>query len=101
GLLMIMTRWHVDDPVGRYIKRFPEAKMLRYPAIAEQDETNRRKGEALFPQHKSLSFLMERKKVMTQAGWESEYQQNPIIPVAASFRSRSCGCCRTSTGAKS
>jgi predicted phage terminase large subunit-like protein len=79
GLLMIMTRWHVDDPVGRYIKRFPEAKMLRYPAIAEQDETNRRKGEALFPQHKSLSFLMERKKVMTQAGWESEYQQNPII----------------------
>jgi predicted phage terminase large subunit-like protein len=78
GLLMIMTRWHLDDPVGRFIERFPEAKILRYPAIAEEDETNRRKGEALFPQHKSLSFLMERKAMMTQAGWESEYQQNPL-----------------------
>jgi hypothetical protein len=31
GLLMIMTRWHLDDPVGRFIERFPEAKVLRYP----------------------------------------------------------------------
>jgi predicted phage terminase large subunit-like protein len=79
GLLMIMTRWDVDDPVGRFLKLFPEAKVLRYPAIAEEDEKYRRKGEPLFPEHKSLSFLMERKKLMTQAGWESEYQQNPII----------------------
>jgi predicted phage terminase large subunit-like protein len=79
GLLMIMTRWHVDDPVGRFIERFPEAKILCYPAIAEDDEKNRFKGEALFPQHKSLPFLMERRAVMTRAGWESEYQQNPIV----------------------
>ena len=79
GLLMIMTRWHLDDPVGRLIERFPEAKIFRYPAIAEEDEKNRSKGEALFPEHKSLSFLLERKKAMTQASWESEYQQNPIV----------------------
>ena len=54
-------------------------KILRYPAIAEEDERNRSKGEALFPEHKSLSFLLERKKAMTQASWESEYQQNPIV----------------------
>jgi predicted phage terminase large subunit-like protein len=77
--LMIMTRWHLDDPVGRLIERFPDAKILRYPAIAEEDEKNRSKGEALFPEHKSLSFLLERKKAMTQASWESEYQQNPIV----------------------
>ena len=76
---MIMTRWHLDDPVGRLIERFPEAKIFRYPAIAEEDEKNRSKGEALFPEHKSLSFLIERKKAMTQASWESEYQQNPIV----------------------
>jgi predicted phage terminase large subunit-like protein len=79
GLLMIMTRWHLDDPVGRLIERLPDAKVFRYPAIAEEDEKNRRKGEALFPEHKSLEFLLERKRAMAQASWESEYQQNPII----------------------
>jgi predicted phage terminase large subunit-like protein len=79
GLLMIMTRWHLDDPVGRLIERFPDAKILRYPAIAEEDEKNRLKGEALFPQHKSVLFLLERKRALTQASWESEYQQNPIV----------------------
>jgi hypothetical protein len=78
SLLMIMTRWQLDDPAGTFIERFPEAKILRYPAVAEKDEKNRRKGEALFPQHKSLAFLMERKALMTEAGWESEYQQYPI-----------------------
>ena len=60
--------WNVED-----------AKIFRYSAIAEEDERNRSKGEALFPEHKSLSFLLERKKAMTQASWESEYQQNPIV----------------------
>jgi predicted phage terminase large subunit-like protein len=78
GLLMIMTRWHLDDPVGRFMERFPEAKVLRYPAIAETAEKHRRKGEALFPQHKSLAFLMERRSAMTQASWQSVYQQDPI-----------------------
>jgi hypothetical protein len=68
GLLMIMTRWHVDDPVGRFIERFPAAKILRYSAVAEEEEKQRFKGDPLFPQHKSLSFLMERKAIMTQAG---------------------------------
>jgi predicted phage terminase large subunit-like protein len=79
GLVMIMTRWHLDDPIGRLIQRFPDVKIFRYSAIAEEDERNRSKGEALFPEHKSLSFLLERKKAMTQASWESEYQQNPIV----------------------
>jgi len=85
GLLMIMTRWHLDDPVGRFIERFRETKILRYPAIAEEDEKNRRKGEALFPEHKSLPFLMERRALMTRAAWESEYQQNPIVAGGGMF----------------
>lgn len=79
GLIIIMTRWHVDDPVGRFIPYFPDATVLRYPALAEQDEEFRRKGEPLFPEHKSLDFLLKRKRVMTTASWESLYQQNPII----------------------
>jgi hypothetical protein len=33
----------------------------------------------MFPEFKSLEFLLERKKIMSNASWESEYQQNPII----------------------
>ena len=80
GLLGIMTRWHIDDPFGRLIAAMPDCvKVLRYPAIAERDEPHRVAGEPLFPEHKGLSFLMERKAAMHEANWQSLYQQNPII----------------------
>lgn len=79
GLLMIMTRWHVDDPGGRFIEQFPDAVVLEYPAIATEDGEYRRAGEPLFPEHKSLDFLLERKAAYSQASWESLYQQNPIV----------------------
>jgi hypothetical protein len=79
GILMISTRWHVDDPVGRFTERFPKVRVLRYPAIAEVKDQYRDVGEALFPEFKPLDLLLERKKTQTRAGWESEYQQHPII----------------------
>jgi predicted phage terminase large subunit-like protein len=79
AMLMIMTRWHVDDLFGRYIERNPDVKLLRYPAIAEVDEEFRAKGEALFEELKPLDFLLERKGKLTIGSWESLYQQNPIV----------------------
>jgi predicted phage terminase large subunit-like protein len=80
GLLLIQTRWHLDDVLGRLAEKFgDELKVLRYPAIAERESRYRGKGEALFPAHKSLEFLLERKKLMSQASFEAEYQQNPIV----------------------
>lgn len=85
GLLMVLTRWHIDDPAGRLQTEFPQTRVLRYPAIAEKNEVNadgkllRRKGEALFPEVKSLEFLLRRKKIYTAASWASVYQQNPIV----------------------
>ena len=78
GLVMIMTRWHLDDPVGRWLEHFPNTRVLRYPAVAEHDERYRKKGEALFPEWKSLEFLSARRRVLTSASWESIYQQHPI-----------------------
>jgi predicted phage terminase large subunit-like protein len=78
GFLMIMTRWHLDDPAGRWLDIFPNTKVLRYPAIALTNEKYRRKGEALFPEMKPLPFLYQRKVALTQSGWESVYQQRPI-----------------------
>lgn len=79
GLLCILTRWHVDDPIGRLILQNPNVKVLSYPAIATNDEQHRKEGEALFPEHKSLEFLLERKKVMDTTSWLSLYQQSPIV----------------------
>jgi hypothetical protein len=80
-----MTRWHVDDVLGRYKERFPELRMLRYPAIAERDELFRRKGDPLFPELKPLDFLLDRKKLLTQPSWESIYQQHPIVVGGGQF----------------
>ena len=80
GLIMIMTRWHVDDPAGRLIEHFGErVTVVRFPALAEQREMYRDVAEPLFPELKSLEFLLERKKLYTQASWEALYQQNPFI----------------------
>ena len=79
GFIMIMTRWHVDDPVGRWIEYFPNTKVLRYQAVATQEEQYRHEGEALFPEMKPIEFLLARKNVLTLGSWESVYQQNPIV----------------------
>lgn len=79
GLLIILTRWHVDDPIGRLIEQDPSVKVLSYKAIAEEDEPHRKEGEALFPAHKSLDFLLARKAAMPAGNWASLYQQTPVI----------------------
>jgi predicted phage terminase large subunit-like protein len=73
GLLMINTRWHVDDPAGRMIDKLGhKVKVAHYPAINKD-------GEPLFPEHKSLDFLNERRGSMLPANWESVYQGNPVV----------------------
>jgi predicted phage terminase large subunit-like protein len=77
---MIMTRWRVDDPAGRLIEHFGKrVTIVRYPSLAEEEEKYREIGEPLFPQLKSLEFLLERKKLYTEASWAALYQQNPFI----------------------
>lgn len=80
GLLMILTRWHIDDPAGRMIDTFGDKiRVVKYEAIAKQDEEHRMEGEPLFPELKSLDFILERKSTMPKANFEALYQQSPII----------------------
>jgi predicted phage terminase large subunit-like protein len=79
ALVMIMTRWHIDDPVGRFVEHFPETQEIKFTALAEQDERHRKAGDALFPELKSLEFLLERKKALSSASWQALYQQSPIV----------------------
>ena len=53
GMVLIATRWHVDDPIGRWLIRFPETRSLKFKAIATGDEGWRKKGDVLFKEHKS------------------------------------------------
>jgi predicted phage terminase large subunit-like protein len=86
GLLAILTRWHIDDPIGRLVERYPEIRVLSYPAIAEVDEPHRKAGEALFPELKSLDFLLERKQVMSSSNWLALYQQRPTAAEGNLFK---------------
>lgn len=95
GLLFILTRWHIDDLVGRLkekqtggaaILEDTNIKLLKYKAIAVEDEEHRKKGEALFPEHKSLKFLLKRKGLLGIESFEALYQQNPIVPGGNIFK---------------
>lgn len=86
GLLCILTRWHIDDPVGRLIASDPTVKILAYPAIAEDgdersvtDKLNRKSGEALFPELKPIDFLQTMRRNMDPWSWEALYQQRPTV----------------------
>lgn len=79
GLLIIATRWHQDDPLGRAMRKFADLKVLRYPAVAAMDEAHRKKGEALFPELKPLDFLLSQQRLLTQSSWAALYQQRPMV----------------------
>jgi predicted phage terminase large subunit-like protein len=81
GYIITMTRWHVDDIVGRLLAKLDDpdrVTVFKYAAIAEEDEQFRKKGEALFPELKSLEFLLGKKAIMLDQAWQSLYQGSPI-----------------------
>jgi predicted phage terminase large subunit-like protein len=87
GMVIIMTRWHTDDLLGRALEKFGDFRVLKYPAIAgfsrdgrTPNWSDRRQiGECLFPEWKPEDFLLERRGALTDASWESLYQQEPYV----------------------
>jgi len=87
GLIAILTRWHIDDPIGRLKAELGDKlKVISYPALATSnaklmpnDPREIGSDEPLFPEHKSKEFLLERKAIYHSSSWEALYQQNPII----------------------
>lgn len=91
GLLIVMTRWHIDDLAARAIKQ--GIKVKTYRALSD-DEVDDKKKKALFPEFKSLDFLLKIKngkkdKVgMSIASWASLYQQRPTIKGGNMFKQK-------------
>lgn len=86
-VVIIMTRWHEDDLVGRLTdptnKHYSEDeasqwRVLHLPAIATEDNDvmGRKIGEALWPERISLPFLRSQQRLSSK-NFEALYQGSP------------------------
>lgn len=83
--IVIATRWHHDDLIGRLLKYNPGGKWdyIHIPAIAlEDDVLGRAVGEPLFPERYPLETLMERKETLGSFFFNALFQQIPENPDA-------------------
>jgi hypothetical protein len=96
AIIVICTRWHLDDLVGRLLRQQEELKAanlpcdewerVRFPAIAEYDEEYRKKGDPLWPQKFNPEALEKIKNAIGIYDWSSLYQQNPISSEYQEFK---------------
>lgn len=96
-IVIIMTRWHEDDLVGRLLqqqKENPKADQwvrVTLPAIVTDDMVlnefdPRNIGDALWPEKKSLEFLEKTRETLGSYDWESLFQQRPFPPGGAKIK---------------
>lgn len=82
GVLVILTRWHDDDLAGRLLKMGADGgdewEVVRYPAIAEEDEEFRSIGEPLHKERYDIENLDRIRKAVGPRDWSALYQQNPV-----------------------
>ena len=80
-IVMVMTRWHFDDLAGRLLDEAKEKwDVLSLPAIAESDdeETERKTGEALWSSDYPVHTLKTIKNSIGSREWNAQYQQRPL-----------------------
>lgn len=97
--VMILTRWHQDDPAGRILPEDWDGESGRFegrdgrvwhviclPAIADRhdDPLGRAIGETLWPEWFSHAHWAPFKK--NQRTWNSLYQQKPTAPEGTFFK---------------
>lgn len=91
GILLIQTRWHMDDLAGRLLEAESTGngdtwRKINFPAVAEVDEENRKQAEALHPERYPLEQLLKIKAAIGSRDWAALYQQKPIPDGGAVFK---------------
>lgn len=91
GIVVIGTRWHTDDLMGRLLAADARGegdhwKVIEFPAIAEHDEPHRKCGEALHPERYPLEALERIKRAIGSRDWEALYQQHPVPDGGSTFK---------------
>lgn len=88
AIILIMTRWQVDDLAGRILQSDdgPNWEVINLPALAEKnDPLGRVEGEALCPERYDVAKLHELRQVLG-ASFQSLYQQRPSAVEGAIFK---------------
>lgn len=88
-VIIVLTRWHVDDIAGRVlqVEEFKDRiRVIKLPAIATKDTPQRKKGEALWPSRYSLASLNESKVLLGPYDFQALYQCNPILTEDQEFK---------------
>jgi predicted phage terminase large subunit-like protein len=91
GVLIIQTRWHDDDLSGWLERQMDndegdDFEIVRYPAVAVENEVYRLEGDALHEDRYPLPALNRIKKAVGPRVWEALYQQNPVPDDGAYFQ---------------
>lgn len=83
SVIIIATRWHSDDLIGRIIKNYPGRwENICLPALAtKNDLLGRQPGEALFPERFTVADLEEQRDVLGSIFFHALYQQGPVDEV--------------------
>lgn len=83
SVIIIATRWHSDDLIGRILKNFPDKwENICLPALAlENDILGRQVGEPLFPQRFGVADLEAQRELLGSIFFHALYQQGPVDEV--------------------
>lgn len=88
AIIIIMTRWHKDDLVGKILASddAEDWTVIRLPAEAEPgDPLGREIGEALCPERFNKDALAKIKRVMGR-DYQALYQQTPVAREGGKFK---------------
>lgn len=88
AVVLTQTLWHEDDLAG-WIQREQQHDgwhIVRFPAIAEEDEERRKAGEPLWPEKFPLDKLEGIKRTLRTESWLSLYQQRCVSDDGSYFK---------------
>ena len=87
-VILIATRWHEDDLIGRLVIDQPDQwRRINLSAIADgPDDLGREEGQALWPALKPIEFLLTQKAEMGAYEFEALFQGHPSPREGSFFR---------------
>lgn len=67
------TRWHIDDPIGRWLREYAKKNDLEVITLRAIDDD----GNALWPERYPIERLLDIKEKLGEYGFASLYEQRP------------------------